>query len=108
MQEAGKNRPPKEITQAPSGYEWTREYRKPVTGEHSAVWASSLGWVLYEGASLEEHPILRKVKPPTVMVELPRESVDYYANGDDGTVSHVDAVIRACRAALEAEEADAE
>ena len=100
------NAPP-EITTPPEGYEWTGEFRIAGGNERVAAWSHIDGrWVTHSGNGADRHPILRKVKPPTVMVELPREWVEVAAKSDRVlTTRDISREIHeACREALENEE----
>jgi len=107
---------PPEITKAPDGYEWTGDVRLSVEGEAGAGFEDGK-WKVYDGPSSIRVPILRKIKPETVMVELPRSTFNYIKDASVEQGDHTGPMKltltgnpafelrRACR---EAEEADAE
>ena len=105
------NQPPKEVTQAPIGYEWTGEWRVPRQHEpFIGTWRwDSNGWdsgdVEMWGDETPDraYPILRKIKPPTLMVEVPREAAEWVAQVDMAITPQAIPLQEACRKALEAE-----
>ena len=115
------NKPPVEVMTAPEGYEWTGEFHEAGKAPQLvAIWSDGK-WRMKDitnpvyGA---KDPVIRKLKPPTVTVTLPRDVAARAMQAhtdchlDTGThrpVSPLDtehAVAAACRAALEQEGAD--
>ncbi len=74
--------PPEQITTPPDGYEWTGEFTTPAWSapEPYGEWDGEQ-WRVALGRGNEpsgtRKPILRKIKPPTVMVELAREDAKH-------------------------------
>ena len=96
------NKPPKEITTPPEGYEWTGEGRTATSGEYTASWDySAMKWIAHYRplGSVFRYAILRRITPAKLMVELPREVVERHA---DYTANQLG---MACRAALDSEDA---
>jgi len=99
---------PKEITTPPEGYEWTGEIRTPQWAtEPYGEWHHFTGqWTVAQGQGHERsdsrYPILRKIKSPTVMVELQRETADWFLQTTGTQIDPVVATRDAIRAALEA------
>jgi len=107
------NRPPKEVTEPPEGYEWTGECEAPQ--DWFAVWFSEINkWKAFhlrDYFTARPHPILRRVKPPTVTVELLRSDAKAYAANSPSPNGHdrlTDRLSEACRLALQAEDSDAD
>ena len=60
---------------APAGYEYTGEYRTAKVGEYYHMAPANTA---NPGPSFGMWPILRKVRPATVQVEIPWETVEYF------------------------------
>ena len=60
---------------APAGYEYTGDYRQAKLSE---PYIKISGGVVEFGPSFGPWPILRKVRPATVQVEIPWETVEYF------------------------------
>ena len=100
--------PPAEITTPPEGYEWAGEFREPKWGsEPYGEWRGE--WAVAYGQGFEmdgtRKPILRKIKPPTVIIELDREDAEFFKDHPSTTGSHA-ALALACHKALEKENAN--
>lgn len=93
----------------PDGYEATGEWRFAEANQpHAHVRMDGSSWAVLDGVCDCIGPafILRRVKSPTVMVEMPRSFAERVANSPQPvTVTYVASkdVIDACRAALKAE-----
>ena len=104
------NQPPREVMEAPEGYEWTGVIHCPRKSELYAEWREDR-WETSIAAIDRDFmaPILRKIKSPTVMVELPRALTKTIANTWPDKLGKYDEpwmheVGEACRCALENED----
>lgn len=74
----------------PAGYEYTGEWRHPVKGE-DYYWrmadSDHFGTVTREWSSESPAFILRRVKPATVMVELPRDVAEEMAKHQQHSIT---------------------
>jgi hypothetical protein len=100
------NQPPKEITTPPEGYEFAGTGTVMPDGKY-AQWVGDR-WLPATNMTddvIGPVQILRKIKPPTVMVELPREAVEWLADNGNWSdrLPFMNKSTQACRKALEAE-----